>query len=146
MPTGPGRRAPPRPQARRSRLDRGLWRLAVLRERAREHRQRTGRVSRTAGVICRNSSGTHDAASLGAGVPTTPTDATRLGWRAARVRATRPPADHPTTGLGRRVGIGVENTRAGRRVGDRGDGPSPPRSGAAIGEHQPVAQLARREP
>jgi hypothetical protein len=56
--------------------------------------------ARTAGVICRNSSGTHDTASSGAGVPTTPTDATRLGWRAARLRATRPPADHPTTGAG----------------------------------------------
>jgi hypothetical protein len=31
--------------------------------------------------------------------------------------STPPPADHPTTGLGRRVGIGVENTRAGHRVG-----------------------------
>jgi hypothetical protein len=66
-------------------------------------------------------------------------------WRGLAVAG---PVDRqqPDTGLGRRVGMGVENTRAGRRVGDRGDGPNPPRGGAAIGEHQPVARLARRGP
>jgi hypothetical protein len=49
-----------------------------------------------ASLIARYSSGTHGTSSSGAGVATNATDRTRSGWRGARARATRPPADHPT--------------------------------------------------